>query len=92
MRNLHLADHRVAFHDHLPGAINSPTPHQSGAAIRFHNFGGTAGVIGYLASKALISYYLWMGAKSERLNGASGQLARRRITFDCQQPLRSGMG
>ncbi len=46
-------------------------------------------VIGYPASKALISYYVRMGARRERPDQTTGSPARRRISFDCRRPLRS---
>ncbi len=49
-------------------------------------------VIGYPASKDLISYYVRMGARRERRQHAPGRAPRRRITFDCRQPLRSRSG
>ena len=45
-------------------------------------------VIGYPASKHLISYYVRMGARRERPSRAGERTARRRITFDCRRPLR----
>lgn len=45
-------------------------------------------VIGYPASKELISYYVRMGARREGPTEPSGRPARRRITFDCRRPLR----
>ena len=45
-------------------------------------------VIGYPASKHLISYYVRMGAKREHRRPTAAHPARRRIAFDCRQPLR----
>ena len=46
-------------------------------------------VIGYPASKNLISYYVRMGARRERPSRLGERTARRRIAFDCRRPLRS---
>lgn len=46
-------------------------------------------VIGYPASKDLVSYYVRMGARRERRCPAGGRPARRRIAFDCRKPLRA---
>ena len=46
-------------------------------------------VIGYPGSKALISYYVRMGAKRERPTTAFPQPSRRRVAFDCRAPLRT---
>lgn len=48
-----------------------------------------AAVIGYPSSKALVSYYVRMGARRERPGESVGPAARRRVTFDCRQPLRA---
>ena len=46
-------------------------------------------VIGYPASKHLVSYYVRMGARREPGCPATGGTARRRIAFDCRRPLRT---
>jgi hypothetical protein len=46
-------------------------------------------VIGYPASRALVSYYVRMGARRGGPSGPSEKPARRRVTFDCRRPLRA---
>lgn len=46
-------------------------------------------IIGYPASKALISYYVRLGARRERPAGPSERPARRRVSIDCRRPLRA---
>lgn len=49
-------------------------------------------VVGYPASKQLIGYYVRMGARRESALTAGGPEPRRRISFDCRQPLRARSG
>lgn len=46
-------------------------------------------VIGYPGSKALISYYVRMGARRERPGPGQPHPGRRRVAFDCRVPLRT---
>lgn len=46
-------------------------------------------VIGYPGSKALISYYVRMGARREKSTPDRPHPARRRVAFDCRVPLRT---
>ncbi|MET3805893.1 hypothetical protein ABIB25_002901 [Nakamurella sp. UYEF19] len=46
-------------------------------------------VVGYPASKDLISYYVRMGARRESPATAGGSPPQRRISFDCRRPLRT---
>lgn len=46
-------------------------------------------VIGYPASTGLVSYYVRMGARRDLRCAAGGRPARRRVAFDCRQPLRA---
>lgn len=52
----------------------------------WHAVGAT--VIGYPGSKALISYYIRLGARREHPGESAGRPARRRVTFDCRRSLR----
>ena len=49
-------------------------------------------VIGYPASRSLVSYYIRLGARRERPHGPHLRPPRRRVTFDCRQPLRGPVG
>ncbi len=74
---------RVDGHDHARRLMDLTYPQWQAA---------DALVIGYPASKRLISYYVRMGARRERNCRFSGPPARRRVMFDCRQPLRDRHG